>query len=117
MSENVSIVPHKPFQATGVTSSAAKGCFGISVGAGIKIYNTVSGASQATVYSSCSPITDCMTDVAAGNFTSGVAKWDKWGAGDITTATTTSAVQSATMAVSCAAISVTSGTWTFEVTL
>lgn len=110
MSENVAIVIHKPFQATGLTSSSYnKACFGVIQGAAIKVYPTSAGT--ATVYSSCSPIADCMTDIAAGNFTTGVASWDAWGAGAVSAKTT----QTATVPLTTVVCVPASGTWTMEI--
>jgi len=111
MSENVSIVTHKPFQATGITSTSTtfKACLGVREGAAIKAYPTSAGT--ATVYSSCSPYKDCLDDIAANNFTTGLASWDAWGAGAVVAKTT----QTATTPLSCVTIVPASGTWTLEV--
>ena len=52
-----------------------------------------------------------MTDIVAGNFTTGSASWDEWGAGAVAAKT----AQAATMALSCVVCVPASGTWTFEV--
>ena len=111
MSENVSIVVHKPFQASGITSTTStfKACLGVRENASIKAYPTSAGT--ATVYSSCSPYQDCLTDIANNNFTTGVASWDAWGAGAVTAKT----VQYAQGALSCVTIVPASGTWVLEV--
>lgn len=108
---NVAIVIHKPFQATGITSTAStfKACLGVREGAAIKAYPTSAGT--ATVYSSCSPISDCLTDIAANNFSSGLASWDAWSAGAVAVKT----VQAATVPLSCVTIVPASGTWVLEV--
>lgn len=111
MSENVSIVIHKPFQASGITSTSTtfKACLGVREGAAIKAYPTSAGT--ATVYTSNSPISDCLADIAANNFASGLASWDAWGAGAVAAKTT----QATAVPVTCVTIVPASGTWTLEV--
>lgn len=100
----INVIQHK-----GSTSSLVKYVVGIKGGASIKAYPTSAGT--ATVYSSFSPIKDCETDIAAGNFSTGVASWDAWDAGAVSVSTS----MVASMPVSCIALVPASGTWTLEV--
>ncbi len=111
MSDNVSIVIHKPFQATGITSTSTtfRACLGVREGAAIKAYPTSAGT--ATVYSSCSPYQDCLVDIAANNFSSGLASWDAWSPGAVSAKT----LQVALSPLSCVTIVPASGTWVLEV--
>lgn len=107
---NVSIVIHKPFQATGLTSSNyKKACFGVRENATIKAIPTAAGT--ATIYASASPISDCMTDINSGDFVTGVASWDAWAAGAVTAKTT----QFAQGPLTCVVCVPASGTWTLEI--
>jgi len=111
MSENVALVLHKPFQATGITStiSTFRACFGITGGAAVKIYPTSAGS--ANVYSSTSPMADCQADIVANNFLTGKAVWDQWGPGLVTAKTNTTALIPST----CAVCIPSTGIWTMEV--
>ena len=100
----INVIQHKR-----ATSTSLKYVPGVREGAAIKAYPTSAGT--ATVYSSNSPIKDCETDIASGDFTTGVASWDAWGAGAVSAKTS----QVATMPLSCVAIVPASGTWTLEV--
>lgn len=93
----------------GVTSAAAVGVFGLPAGSSIMAKPTTAGS--ATVYVSADKADDCAADVAAGNFTSGQASWSAWTPGTISAA----ASSGADYRITCAAIKVTSGTWTFIV--
>lgn len=107
---NVSLVIHKPFQATGLTSSNYnRACFGVFKDASIRAYPTSAGT--ATGYYSLSPVADCMTDIAAGDFITGVAKWTSWAPGAVSDDTTTTALGCLT----CFVLVPANGTWTLEI--
>ena len=95
-------------QISGVTA-AAGACGLIPAGSSVKVYP--SSAGSATVYASCGPANDAAADIAAANFSTGLAAWDAWDNGSVT-ASSLGILEGAVTAV---ALSVSSGTWVLEV--
>lgn len=91
----------------GITSAAPAAFYGVPEGAAVAAYPTAAGT--ATVYCSVADFDSCRADVAAADFSS--ARWEAWDSGAVSART----VDRATVRLSCVAIKVASGTWTFEV--
>lgn len=92
---------------SGITSAAPAAFYGVPEGAAVAAYPTAAGT--ATVYCSVADFDSCRADVAAADFSS--ARWEAWDSGAVSART----VDRATVRLSCVAIKVASGTWTFEV--
>lgn len=93
-----------------IPAAAAGGLFGIAGGGHVCAYPVTAGT--ATAYLSTSPQGDCEADIAAGNFTSGIARWS---AIESLTAVTALTRYLLPAPVVCVALKATTGDWRLEV--
>jgi hypothetical protein len=93
----------------GATAGSPSAVYNLRAGYSLTAYPTAAGT--AVVKMSTSPLASCIADVAANNFSTGLAKWVDWTTGSIT-----ALGQEYTLgAMTAVAIVATTGSWVLEV--